>query len=284
CMSSPCGNNGSCIDFHGYFTCSCYEGFVNLQPQQCFDFNECSSASPPCQNNGTCLNTVGSFQCTCPSDYYGVRCQTYSHPCFSSPCKNGGSCYGYGDSSLDFECICQPGYKDSLCSTEENKCESYPCEPFGKCNDLGPSSYTCSCLPGFTSVYGNDTFYECKQNLSSCSPQSWCMNLPGRYQCICPPGKVGLFCEMEVLLCMSSPCGNNGSCNDIFNNYTCSCYEGFRSDGHQLCVDECSSFTPACQNNGTCVNTIGSFHCSCPANYYGLHCQIYSWVLLAICV
>lgn len=65
-------------------------------------------ASFPCYNNGSCTPAGASFLCTCKEPYSGTQCQIANPgiiliryefalknylvaPCFSSPCKNGGT-------------------------------------------------------------------------------------------------------------------------------------------------------------------------------------------------
>ena len=104
---------------------------------------------------------------------------------------------------------------------------------------------------------------------------------------------------LDINECSSSPCQNDGACNDGVNRYTCSCVAGYNGVNCQrsefktnlshtliyctlifsiftLCVffsdiNECSS--SPCQNGGTCVDGINRYSCSCVAGYNGANCQ-----------
>lgn len=43
-------------------------------------------------------------------------------------------------------------------------------------------------------------------------------------------------CEIRQSVCSSNPC-NYGTCNDLTNSYTCSCYLGFTGNTCQIAID-----------------------------------------------
>ena len=62
CASSPCQNDGQCINVPGTYICVCTGYWVG---QDCeIDEEECKKK--PCHNNGTCVEAVGGApSCIC---------------------------------------------------------------------------------------------------------------------------------------------------------------------------------------------------------------------------
>ena len=82
------------------------------------------------------------------------------------------------------------------------------------------------------------------------------MNGPGMSTCVCRSGYTGSLCDVEVDLCLSKPCQNNGSCTTLFNDFECECVTGFTGVECDVEIDYCVS-PDVCLNGGTCVDGVG---------------------------
>uniref|UniRef100_A0A8B9S3C2 Cadherin EGF LAG seven-pass G-type receptor 1 n=1 Tax=Apteryx owenii TaxID=8824 RepID=A0A8B9S3C2_APTOW len=88
-------------------------------------------------------------------------------------------------------------------------------------------------------------------------------------RCRCPPGFTGDYCETEIDLCYSNPCGNNGLCRSREGGYTCECYEDYTGEYCEVNARSGRCAPGVCKNGGTCVNLlIGGFKCECPPGEY----------------
>ncbi|XP_071589956.1 cadherin EGF LAG seven-pass G-type receptor 1 isoform X6 [Heliangelus exortis] len=88
-------------------------------------------------------------------------------------------------------------------------------------------------------------------------------------RCRCPPGFTGDYCETEIDLCYSNPCGSNGLCRSREGGYTCECYEDYTGDYCEVNSRSGRCAPGVCKNGGTCVNLlIGGFKCECPPGEY----------------
>ena len=63
----------------------------------------------------------------CPHPWTGVDCSDRLPPCYSSPCKNNGTCIDLQVSSYDnYKCVCPNGYTGSQCTLKLSVIDVYP--------------------------------------------------------------------------------------------------------------------------------------------------------------
>ncbi|XP_016520915.1 cadherin EGF LAG seven-pass G-type receptor 2 isoform X2 [Poecilia formosa] len=88
-------------------------------------------------------------------------------------------------------------------------------------------------------------------------------------RCRCPTGFTGDYCETEIDLCYSKPCGAHGVCRSREGGFTCECLEDFTGERCELSSRSGRCAAGVCKNGGTCVNLlVGGFKCECPSGGY----------------
>ncbi|XP_062320603.1 cadherin EGF LAG seven-pass G-type receptor 2 isoform X2 [Osmerus eperlanus] len=88
-------------------------------------------------------------------------------------------------------------------------------------------------------------------------------------RCRCPAGFTGDYCETEIDLCYSKPCGGHGICRSREGGYTCECLDDYTGKRCELSSRSGRCAPGVCKNGGTCINLlVGGFKCECPAGGY----------------
>ncbi|XP_029287123.1 cadherin EGF LAG seven-pass G-type receptor 2 isoform X1 [Cottoperca gobio] len=88
-------------------------------------------------------------------------------------------------------------------------------------------------------------------------------------RCRCPTGFTGDYCETEIDLCYSKPCGAHGVCRSREGGYTCECFEDYTGERCELSSRSGRCALGVCKNGGSCVNLlVGGFKCECPSGGY----------------
>lgn len=113
-------------------------------------------------------------------------------------------------------------------------------------------------------------------------------------------GYTGDYCEQDIDECLSSPCKNGGSCQNLENNYECTCMKGFEGQAHlhysynllvnhflflfnlrnipiagkdcSIDINECES--NPCASGSTCMDRIATYSCICQEGLTGTNCEI----------
>uniref|UniRef100_A0A674J4E0 Latent-transforming growth factor beta-binding protein 2 n=1 Tax=Terrapene triunguis TaxID=2587831 RepID=A0A674J4E0_9SAUR len=112
----------------------------------------------------------------------------------------------------------------------------------------------------------------CSSVPDPCGPGT-CVNLPGRYSCMCGPGyrlHPGLPRCIDDDECVRDPCAGKGHCINSVGSYSCHCYLGYTrlaSQDAQTCQDLNECEQPSMCQGGQCTNTPGSYHCECARGY-----------------
>lgn len=262
-----CGPNAHCMLLNDIATCLCSNGYTGKPgiKDGCSDIDECTVN--PCPPGAICNNEAGSFSCQCPSgttgDPYmgGCKESELPHVCGpNTPCPAGEQCIKdeFIGSSV---CICQRGY-----TRDENS---------SKCRDIN----------------------ECMEHRdkSACGINAICKNLPGSYECQCPPGFNGnpftLCEECNSIECQCQPpykivngkcmlagcskgesCPSGAECITIAGGVSyCACPKGYSTQPDGSCEDinECTEGRQVCGYGAECINQPGSHECICPHGYGG---------------
>ncbi|XP_041090331.1 protein crumbs homolog 2-like isoform X2 [Polyodon spathula] len=105
-----------------------------------------------------------------------------------------------------------------------------------------------------------------------CYHEGKCEDLFNFFECSCPHGWGGLYCQSNIDDCQSSPC-LHGNCTDLLAGYKCDCYPGYTGGNCETNLDDCAE--NLCQNGGMCSDGIDTFSCACPPQFAGplCHCE-----------
>ena len=156
--------------------------------------------------------------------------------------------------------------------------QAYDC--INKCSDHGTCiEGVCYCHPGF---YGDDCSQSHAQFLLSCDDVT-CQNEAKcndsgdhAFQCECPPGYTGAFCEREIIEdpCIGETCSGNGFCSPSRGGKTpkCNCHDGWTGKSCQRVADLCEEAGTPCGDHGSCVANTTT--CSCKPNRTGKQCEL----------
>lgn len=190
----------------------CNEGYQPANGRGCIDINEC--LGQPCGKGATCQNTQGGYECKCPSGLGGdpnVACLgeiSTARQCSRSgdkSCPAGEICSGDG------QCVCQRGFQRDAVG--------------GGCQDVD----------------------ECKSATSArpvCGLNAVCKNLPGSYDCQCPPG----FNGNPFVQC--SRCADGGGTD-------CGCEAPYRQEADGTCLLASCKSKADCSEGADCVSIAG---------------------------
>ncbi|NXN45661.1 FBLN7 protein, partial [Rhinoptilus africanus] len=185
---------------------------------------------------------VGSETRACRQDRTWSGTQPFCRSiddCSSNPCANGGTCV---DGNQSYTCLCHRGWSGPSCQSPIYACRcpdwvtlsnaSFSRQP--RCAEGRPGARRCSCDAGFQMRAGGVCHDVDECQLFQSSPQTRlclhdCLNLPGSYRCLCPPGYL-LHADSNI-------------CED---------------------VNECAGKQHNCSQGDLCINTFGGHRCVRP--------------------
>ncbi|XP_074465037.1 protein crumbs homolog 2 isoform X7 [Larus michahellis] len=103
-----------------------------------------------------------------------------------------------------------------------------------------------------------------------CLNAGTCEDLFNSFSCACSAGWGGLLCESNLDDCQSSPCVH-GDCVDAVADFQCECFRGFIGKRCDINVDDCVRHQ--CLHGATCIDEVYGYSCKCPPQYSGPRCE-----------
>ncbi|XP_070567305.1 uncharacterized protein [Ptychodera flava] len=173
--------------------------------------------------------------------------------CLSSPCRYGGTCVEVGDG---YRCLCRNGRSGNDCIIPPGKVTCWRGDMYLQCN-----SDKVTLLDG----------------IAACCPHCQYQSQARKTRFT---GIQYCFCDKEDTdECLSSPCQNGGTCQDLLSSYKCNCPDGYSGTNCETNIQNpvipgesiCSGLTTyTCEQSSVCPyeETVGQecVHgvCECP--------------------
>ncbi|KAL9959813.1 hypothetical protein ACROYT_G033169 [Oculina patagonica] len=140
CSSSPCINDGTCMEHAGSYFCICPAAYFGSNCDKVSD----PCTPNPCKNTGACqILPLNAYHCTCSSGWTGTNCDQDIQEC-SRPddvCQQHGVCV---EEPGDYRCKCNSGYAGKNCdkSCTEKKIDlAFMIEGSSSLNQWGENNF-----------------------------------------------------------------------------------------------------------------------------------------------
>ncbi|CAD5120106.1 DgyrCDS8684 [Dimorphilus gyrociliatus] len=277
CDSSPCKNDGECINGDNKFECNCKPGWTSPNCEK--DVDECKENKCTAGNFDSCTNSLGDYECKCKSGFYGKNCEFDNSACgdatLQQTCLNDYKvgCYEKVSGTKRCNCSSVPGLTDDTANDkcmDINDCNPNPCTNSGVCIDK-LNDFKCNCTEGWTGNTCSESVDDCASG--PCKNRAVCKDGANNYTCECQTGYTGRHCEKDIDGCEGNPCKNGGKCTSgDAGKFTCECPKEWKGTICNDDVDECEDAS-ICKNGGKCNNTMGAFECNCTSEFIGKTCE-----------
>nr|XP_033813216.1 protein jagged-2-like isoform X2 [Geotrypetes seraphini] len=168
-----------------------------------------------------------------------------------------------------WRCVCDTNWGGLLCDKDLNSCGSLqPCQNGGTCTNTEPDQYECLCPEGFYGRNCEKSEFSCLS--SPCLNRGTCQEMDSAFQCLCAPGWTGTLCEVDVDECQHAPCLHARVCKNLIGGYFCDCHEGWSGLNCDTSTNLCHG---RCHNGGRCQILGVGYGCLCPPDYTGAQCE-----------
>lgn len=277
CQTSPCTNNGLCMNQDDDYKCLCANGFTGRNCETGVDVCEANK----CSTNSKCVpdaNATG-YSCQCEINYYGQFCESKFTPCKLSenPCNQlhgNGVCIDNATplQPNNYTCQCSSVYTGAECETKRPVNCAISCQSIDKnarCELIGEETI-CQCSVGFRGEQCQENMNDCK--FSPCQNNGTCVDGINAFTCECSDFHEGKYCEIAKVCRKCSPFGTQ-FCNHTSNE--CVCLGTHEGQFCEIQVDPCLQMP--CFNNGTCFSSKVDkdlYKCQCPDGFTGARCQL----------